>query len=51
MHGSRIRTVSHEVEATAYFVVSEAITNAVKHADASDITIRGVSVTGGCRSR
>ena len=30
-----------DVEAAAYFVVSEAITNAVKHADASDITIRG----------
>ena len=30
----------HEVETTAYFVVAEALTNAVKHADASRLQVR-----------
>ena len=38
-----------DVEAAAYFVVSEAITNAVKHADASSITIRGSQRDGWLR--
>lgn len=33
--------LSPEVEATAYFVVSEALTNAAKHAQASDISVQG----------
>jgi signal transduction histidine kinase len=32
--------LARELEATAYFVVSEAITNAAKHSDASSITVR-----------
>ena len=33
------RRLAREVEATAYFVVSEALTNATKHADASSIQV------------
>jgi len=33
------RRLAREVEATAYFVVSEALTNAAKHADASSIQV------------
>jgi signal transduction histidine kinase len=35
------RRVAPEVEATAYFVVSEALTNAAKHAQATRITVAG----------
>ena len=35
------RRLPQEVEATAYFVVSEALTNAAKHSAASSITVEG----------
>ena len=35
------RRLAREVEATAYFVVSEALTNAAKHSGASSIAVRG----------
>ena len=31
---------NHEIEAAAYFVASEALTNAVKHADSSEVVLR-----------
>jgi len=40
------RRLTQEVEATAYFVVSEALTNATKHSGASSIVIGG-SLDGG----
>ena len=33
------RRLPQEVEATAYFIVSEALTNAAKHSDASNIVV------------
>jgi len=35
------RRLAPDVEATAYFVVSEALTNAAKHSEASSISVRG----------
>lgn len=35
------RRLPQEVEATAYFVVSEALTNAAKHSGASSIAVAG----------
>ena len=35
------RRLASEVEATAYFVVGEALTNAAKHADATSVVVTG----------
>jgi signal transduction histidine kinase len=35
-----------EVEAAAYFVIGEAMTNAIRHAGARSVAIRGVRVDG-----
>lgn len=42
-----LEPVSPEIERTAYFVAAEAVTNAVKHADASLITIRALALDQG----
>jgi signal transduction histidine kinase len=36
----RLRRLGAEVESTGYFVVAEALTNAVKHAGASEVVVR-----------
>jgi signal transduction histidine kinase len=38
-----------DVEATAYFVISEALTNAVKHAEATGVTVTGCLADGQMR--
>jgi signal transduction histidine kinase len=48
MPASRLDPIA---EATAYFVASEAVTNARKHADATEITIRAVAARGILRVR
>ncbi|MFH7341100.1 PAS domain S-box protein [Streptomyces sp. KHY 26] len=40
VEGEYLRRLPVEVESNAYFVIAEALTNAVKHADASHIRIR-----------
>jgi signal transduction histidine kinase len=46
LHGAAARRFDPRLEATAYFVVSEAVTNALKHSGASRIEI-GVQANGG----
>ncbi|MGC2600225.1 MAG: hypothetical protein WA384_02600, partial [Rhodomicrobium sp.] len=38
--------LGESAELTAYFVIAESITNAIKHADASEITVTGVLADG-----
>jgi signal transduction histidine kinase len=41
--------LGESAELTAYFVIAESITNAIKHADASEITVTGVLADGSLR--
>ena len=41
--------LGESAELTAYFVIAESITNAIKHADASEITVAGVLANGSLR--